>query len=172
MSLSGQMIGRADELEKQNIQDRCRENGKRMAVCVYEGKDNMVAGAQVYANVVSHSSGWWANLFCIHSSRILFVKWKILEMGLKYLANTQLFKLFLFSRFLFFFFRHWPKGRDLMCSLKHTQTILSGVSYEISFLKPELSILLQALSFISISPCEQLSDCLLCFPFPGTLVIR
>lgn len=28
----GQMIGRADELEKQNIQNRSRENGKRMAV--------------------------------------------------------------------------------------------------------------------------------------------
>lgn len=48
------------------------------------------------------------------------IKWKILEMGLKYLANTQLFKLFLFSRF---FLRDWPKGLDLMCSLKHTQTI-------------------------------------------------
>lgn len=45
--VSGQMIGRTDEQEKQNIQDRCRENGKRMAVCVYKGKDKMVAGAQV-----------------------------------------------------------------------------------------------------------------------------
>lgn len=45
--VSGQMIGHADELEKQNIQDRCHENGKRMAACVYKGKDNTVAGEQV-----------------------------------------------------------------------------------------------------------------------------
>lgn len=45
--VSGQMMGHADELEKQNIQDRYRENGKSMAVCVYKGKDNTVAGEQV-----------------------------------------------------------------------------------------------------------------------------
>lgn len=64
--------------------------------------------------------------------------------GPKILGQHTTFQVIFVQQVFIIFLRDWPKGLDLMCSPKHTQTILSDVSYEISFLKLELSILLQA----------------------------
>lgn len=51
--VSGQMIGHADGLEKQNIQD----TGRIGCLCLQRQRQDGRRCAGVYANVVSHSSG-------------------------------------------------------------------------------------------------------------------